>query len=430
MKIKDEEFLASRAKFVAVSLLYSSLLIFIYLDEIVRHWSYMGFNGTFSIFGLALSLTSIFVISFLFPIENSARSYILITMMFFSFIPSIIFFSFASNSLQHSIVFFIAIAIVFLVSSINLKFPYINFSNNNTYMYIIASIIVLALISQAAVGGLQDFNLDIERVYDFRREAASRIPPFFAYVYSNVSSTLIPILVVMSLKLKRYLFLVLSFIMTLFMFGMSHHKSVLFGPIFVAILYMFFSTPKLRSNMIWIFLSVPILSLIDISLVRSSAPDDFSYATSLIIRRVLFVPGMADGAYIDFFSQNVKYYWSYSSILSWAIDSPYNMTPPFLIGYEYFSDLDTSANTGIIGSGFANAGLLGVTIYAIATGVLISIFNFFGEKIDRAVVAAISLTTVFNILTSTDLLTAFLTHGLLLLLVLLVLYPRPSMKAV
>lgn len=430
LNIQNEAALIERSKFVAVSFIFSAILTYIYLDEIVRHWSYMGFKGTFSFFGLAQSSISVLLLSMACPLKNSTKTYVLVTMMFFSFIPSIIYFSYAESGLLYGFIFYVAIVIVFLFSSIGINLPYFGVSNVNAYMYAIAAIISVALIAQAAFGGLEGFNLDIEKVYDFRRETASRMPPIFAYVYSNVSSALIPILVVISIKKKRHAMLAISLVMTLFMFGMSHHKSALFGPIFVALLYLLFSTPRLRAHIILAFMAIPILSLLEIAYVRAGSDGvDFAYATSLIIRRVLFVPGMLDGAYVEFFSQNAKYYWSYSSVLSWAITNPYNMSPPFVIGFEYFADLDTSANTGIIGSGFANAGMLGVAFYAAAAGLLISIFNYYGEKIDRAIVASISLTTVFNILTSTDLLTAFLTHGMLLLIILLALYPREQSNA-
>lgn len=414
---------------MATNVVYSTLLTYIYLDEIVTHWSYMGFHGLFSFAGLALSGVLILIMGAIFPLKDSVGTYILVTLMFFLFIPSIIFFSYSQSGQYHAIVFVIAISIVIFFSQLKIPMPNLAIKNGNTYLYGVVSIVLLALIAQALFGGLENFNLDIERVYDFRREAADKIHPVFAYVYSNVSSALIPIIVVNAIKNRQYAILFLSMIMTVFMFGMSHHKSVLFGPIFVAILYLFFSFPKLRSYMVLIFLLVPVLSLIEISYVRSiSSGQDFAYATSLIIRRVLFVPVMIDGAYVEFFSSNEKYFWSYSKIFSWAIQSPYNVTPPFLIGYEYFVDLDTSANAGIIGSGFANAGSVGVLLYAAITGLLISIFNYFGEIIDRPAVAAICLTTVHNVMASADLLTAFLSHGLLLLIILLAFHPRKNMK--
>ncbi len=105
------------------------------------------------------------------------------------------------------------------------------------------------------------------------------------------------------------------------------------------------------------------------------------------------------------------------------VDNPHGVTAPFLIGEEYFGDTDTSANAGMIGSGYANAGLIGVAVYAALIGLLISVLNAYGRRIGHAFVTAASLSTIFNVVTSTDLVTAILTHGLLLLLLLLALFP-------
>ena len=88
-----------------------------------------------------------------------------------------------------------------------------------------------------------------------------------------------------------------------------------------------------------------------------------------------------------------------------------------------------SANAGMIGSGFSNAGVIGVAIYAMAIGFLISVLNAYGRRIGHAFVTAASLSTLFNLVTSTDLITAILTHGLLLLLLLLALFPPATATA-
>ncbi|MDQ7780787.1 MAG: hypothetical protein RDV41_13915, partial [Planctomycetota bacterium] len=139
----------------------------------------------------------------------------------------------------------------------------------------------------------------------------------------------------------------------------------------------------------------------------------------------LFVPAMLDTLYIDYFSLHEKYYWSSSRLGSWAGENPHGVAAPFLIGSEYFSDNDMSANAGVIGGGYANAGLLGVAIYSIISGLLVAMLNAFGRRAGHALVTAVSLATVFNILTTTDLVTAFLTHGLLLLVLVLALFPDP-----
>jgi hypothetical protein len=133
---------------------------------------------------------------------------------------------------------------------------------------------------------------------------------------------------------------------------------------------------------------------------------------------------MLDGIYIEFFKENVKYYWSFSKIMSWAIDSHYEAPAPFVIGYEYFLDMDMSANTGVIGSGFSNAGFLGVSAYSVIMGLMLSLLNSYGKVIGHVFVASSSVVIFFTIISTTDLSTAVLSHGLLLLVIFLAIMPQ------
>jgi hypothetical protein len=138
------------------------------------------------------------------------------------------------------------------------------------------------------------------------------------------------------------------------------------------------------------------------------------------------VPTLLDGLYIDYFGQRTYYYWSWSRIGSLFVSNPYDQAAPFVIGFEYFSDLDMSANAGVIASGYANAGLPGVALYSMLAGLLLALLNAFGRRIGHAFVAAASLMTFHTILTTADLLTAILSHGVLLLLMMLVLFPSAA----
>jgi hypothetical protein len=205
---------------------------------------------------------------------------------------------------------------------------------------------------------------------------------------------------------------------------MTHHKSVLFGPFVVAFLYLLFQRMDSSRVLGWAFVAILIACLFEIFIMRQilSSPDP-AYMSSLIIRRVLFIPSVLDGLHTDLFSIVSQYYWSTSKIGDWLVDNPHGVTAPFLIGEVYFGDTETSANAGMIGSGYANAGLIGVAVYSALIGLLISVLNAFGRRIGHAFVTAASLSTLFNVVTSTDLVTAMLTHGLLLLLLLLALFP-------
>jgi hypothetical protein len=101
------------------------------------------------------------------------------------------------------------------------------------------------------------------------------------------------------------------------------------------------------------------------------------------------------------------------------IKPPYDLTSPFLIGEAYFGSSEIGANTGYVGSGFAQAGMAGVAIYAIGVGMIVAILQSYGRYLGLPFVGAIMMTQVVTMISSTDFVTLFLTHGMLISLVLL-----------
>lgn len=409
---------------VVIALLYCTIISWIYLNEIVPKWGYMGFRGASSPEAIALSCTITAILSAISSQQYDTRGIILNVMLYLFFIPCAAYLSYSGAYLYHYISFFILIVGTFGISKFPIKAPLLVVLTDKSVLVLTFWAIFFAILIQAAYGGLANFNLDIDRVYEFRQEDALRLPYIFGYLYSNVASVLIPIALTLAFRFGRYSIVLAVFVATVILFGMSHQKSVLFGPIAVAILYIIFSKVRSLSIVGLMFLALPLLSAIEVIYIQYFLQSSESaYWTSVIIRRVLFVPPMLDSFYIEFFSIHKMFFWSNSLLGSWAVDNPYDVPAPFVIGYAYFQDLDSAANTGVIGSGFANAGLIGVLFYSSLTGILIAILNDFGRRIGHAFVAAASLATIVNVTTSTDFLTAILSHGLLLLILLLASFP-------
>ncbi|MDP3971952.1 MAG: hypothetical protein Q8P61_03460 [Candidatus Nanopelagicales bacterium] len=414
---------------VGISLLYVAIMSWIYLTEIVSHWSYMGFRGTFTASGLAVSVVITVATSAMLSQTRDTRAATLACMHYLFFLPAIILLAYSSAPAEHYVAFLIVWGSLTFFSALQFKPPIITTLEPKNILIIVFGAILFALISQAAYGGMATFNLDIERVYEFRREAASNLPTIFGYVYSNVASVLVPLALVLSYKFRAYWLMAIAFACSVMLFGMTHHKSVLFTPPAVALLYILFLRMRSPHMIGIVFLVIPLLCATELIYLRLFVDSsDSGYINSLLARRVLFVPSLLDSLYINYFNDNGKYFWSASHIFSWAIDNPFGVSAPFLIGSEYFYDNDMSANAGVIGSGYSNAGLLGVAVYAAASGALLALLNAHGRRIGHALVTGVSLTTTFNILTTTDLLTAILTHGLLLLLALLAVFPAPGVR--
>jgi hypothetical protein len=410
---------AEKRSHLFLAIAYATLLCWIYTTEIVPIYGYMGFDGIFSLanYAQAIIIVSIFALSL--PVRSDTRSLTLVSILYLFLIPSAVYVSLSEQRPESVALLVGATLSIIIISRLQFALPRLGQFDSAVLRNGMLAITLFLVGAQAYFGGLENFNLDIERVYEFRRESASDLPEFFAYVYSNVSNVFIPFLLITAYIRKNYLQIMLLFTIVIILFGMSHHKSVIFGPPLAFGLYIFFSRnwPIIRFPNAFLF--VPLISVFEIGIYRLAQSIDPAYFTSLLIRRTLFIPPLLDAKYFEFFSVNPLYYWSSSRIFSPFIESNYNISAPFIIGYEYFQDLDTSANTGIIGSGFANGSYWGVLLYSVLVGILISFLNSAGSRISHAFVAAFSFLTIFNLFTSTDLLTAFLTHGLLTLILVL-----------
>ena len=146
------------------------------------------------------------------------------------------------------------------------------------------------------------------------------------------------------------------------------------------------------------------------------------WATALIINRVFLIPAQLNFYYYDFFSHHPKVLWTDSSwlLLDKVIGYPYDLPIPNIIGYEYFNRPETSANTGWLGSGYAHAGALGVFLYAIILGLLFKFLDYKSKALNKNFITT-SFAPFVVYLFSSDLKTMFLTHGLIIYILVLML---------
>lgn len=405
------------------SLAYCGMLAWIYQYEIVLHWWYMGFTGGFTAVKLGVAMVMTVVLAALLPPQKTTRGIIVTVCHYVFFVPYVIYLTASSASALLYVSFVMLAACIYVLSAVRLNLPKGRGLEERQISGIVLVLILVALAALVVFNGLANFNLDIERVYEFRRESEADLPAVFGYLYSNVSSALIPILMILMFRSKNYAVAGLIFLLGVALFGMTHHKSVLFGPLFAGIIYLAIRRMPTITWMSVFFLAIPLLALVEIFYTRATTFGEPAYFTSLIVRRVLLVPPLLDSFHVEFFGHFPKYYWSGSAFGKLAGGGSYDAGAAIVIGSFYFLDADTSANTGVIGSGYANAGLIGVAIYSLGAGAVLSLFNFYGSRSGHFVVAAGGLAIFFNILASADFTTMFLTHGLLLYLIVLNVLP-------
>ncbi len=271
-----------------------------------------------------------------------------------------------------------------------------------------------AFIYGAANGGI---NFDFRKVYDHRSGMSGRI----VLLCSLLGKVFLPFVAVAAVRKGSFFVAAIVVIGAILVFGVSSHKSHLILPLISLAVAYFYSKFDLKDFVGLLTIVIGLATLLHL-IADGNGVSNWVY--SLGVRRALFVPAFLTFEYVEFFSENTKYLWSTSRISFGLLDNPYDVSIPSLIGESLFQD-GTKANVGFIGSGYAQAGILGALIYSIGFGLVVTLFRMFSVSGGEAF--AFCLPTLSTIWQSSDFLTAIFSHfGLLVFAMVVVFFRRSS----
>jgi hypothetical protein len=399
--------LNSNIKFWVCCLVFRLLLEHSYVEFIVPLFEYEGFNLESSWISYseswALYIFGIAVIGkkLLFPSDY------LLGLAFFIFLaPLLVFYGYCDQK-RYTVYL---VAMQFYIA--------LKVSNNFTINYLprtggqlLAVRLAIAISAVASLwilfqGGLDNFNLDFSRVYEFRESTTENVyTSFWGYLVTWATSVTGPLLLCIVLKSRRYWFIIPILLLQVFWYGTTSHKSVLFYPFLVVFAFVFY-----RKNVTLSWIPIGMALLIIMVLINYRLTDNIM-APSMFVRRVFFVPARLTFMYHDFFSREDLVFWS-SSILRYVIRYPYQDPIPLIIGAE-FGETDLWANVGFFGTSYMHAAIFGVVIYGFIGGILLGIIDSIAKSgVENWVIISITSVPFYNLAAHTDLPTALLTHGL------------------
>ena len=434
-QIPETTLFSNRAKFIAISgklsIFVSGLIFFlslsvVYYFDIQKYWEYYGFNFDFSYPKFLISIVTLILFSLLVKTKNNVASF------FYQFIylaylcPALVMFYLGGASVKFFAISCTGIFILIVTSWLRFRRPVLASLSKVSFLGIMLTLTLITVLSIAAFGGWRYFNLNIFRVYEFRSSAANEIPSIFGYINSPVSKVVLPLGILLGLHFKSTTGVILFVIGTVLMFGLTNHKSALVAPIVILIVYSALSRYGVRKSLNILFASLSFIMVAETIFLLAVGETSTGWFATFIVRRVFLVPPLLDNYYVQFFTEHPLIYWSTSKISFGLVNTTYDTTAPFLIGDFFFHSAEMSANAGFVGSGFSNLGFLGVILYAFVLGLILSLLNAHGRDVGHFIVICASLTVMISAITSSDLVTVFLTHGLLFLLICLSLMPRQA----
>lgn len=417
MNYKKLLFKKSNIRILISLLILKVLLDFVYCLFISKVYFYDNFIVEFINYKYILSMLWFVIICISLPKNDNKPSSIILFLHFIIMIlPIFTIYAFKNESN----VYFNLVCSAFCIECILVKkLPTIKIYKIKNVRYIFYTLIgiitVLVYTSMIASNGIPTLDaLNIYNVYKIRAEV--NYPFLMNYLVVWQAAAINPLMIASSFYYKSYKTFLLFFSLQIVIYLITGHKTYLFISFAIIIIIYVLNkknTMRLIINIsIFGFIITYILYKFRITMILGD----------IFIRRFLFVPAQLKFYYYDFISQNRFLHYSEGVIGKiFGFESPYNMNFTNLIADVYFNKPNMSANTGYLGTGYANLGFTGVIIYVVVISIILKIIDSIGKKLDNALVTGIVLFPML-ILNESDLLTTLLTGGLMILLILLYLF--------
>ncbi len=281
------------------------------------------------------------------------------------------------------------------------------------FVFLLLSVVLIGLLLVIQLVGISSLNFDFSLVYELREDVDEKLS-VLGLLGSILPNILVPFLLVMCIKNKKYFYTILTTIVSILLFALTTHKGSIFFPI---IIFSFIAMSKYLNKSFYIYSFLIILLFV--FLISFLLGGIYVWISSLLFRRAIMIPAILNFEYYDFFSENDFSFWSHNSFTFDFLYYPYNSPPQEIIGNEFSGTYEMYANTGWIGAGYMQAGFLGIMIYAFLIGLLFSFVDSLTNKLNETFIIALLLVPFYILLSSSDLPTAFLSHGILLFIVLI-----------
>lgn len=269
-----------------------------------------------------------------------------------------------------------------------------------------------------------NFNLNL--VYEIRNVADTyNIPVLIDYLFSWSKIVNIALFAYLLSK-KRYIYAAMVFLIQVVSFGIDGTKAPFFMLIIVAgvvLLYRKSQYVKYKKMILWGLVAVFVLGLLEIMFT------DSSFIYGVVIRRLMFVPAYLGYCYVDFFSTHVPDYFRGSILRRVGFTSPYGGQLGNMIGANYiYHDETISCNNGLIANAVTNMGDMGILLMPIVLVLILRLVDKVTYGLDQKIYIPIAIYFAI-ILMNGFLSTALLTHGLIPVCILMLLWrsmKRPS----
>lgn len=407
---KNESKSISGLRYIISVIIFRILIDYSYIFFVHVYFAYSGFELNFSpVKYLESWIILIMVISIDPKCLNKVSDFIIVLITVTFLVPLLSYYAItdADRSVIYTILFQLLLTRLFVVGR---PIKILSLSGGRKWSPLILFFFALSLtVYLAAVGGLRNFNLNILLVYEFRESASQTLNDgILGHLVGGMTKGLGPALLAFSVWSRNHKISIFLIGLYVLWFGITSHKSVIFIPLVIFGIYVFFK------NDVRLFRFPFMLILVTAIALMAFLAFDSILLGSLILRRVFFIPAELTFNYFDFFASNQFIYWS-NSLLSDVLVYPYDLSFPELMGN--YTGRGGHANNSFFATSYMHAGFLGVIIYGIVFGIILKVIDSICYRsVPLWMGVAVVVIPLQIVIRSADLFTSLSSHGLILAL--------------
>lgn len=292
-----------------------------------------------------------------------------------------------------------------LASKRNFHIPLLK--NGNILLTLFAIVMAMTVIFISGYYTHFRMNFSLLNVYDLRMEIRElNIPTLLVYLWAPAGNVL-PIILAILIEKRKWLPAIGVIFVIFLNFSINGMKSVLFKLFLCLFFYFFYRKKNILGKVHYLF-----VMLVTISLLEWRVYDSY-FISSLLVRRVLFLPALLDSFYYEYILMNGPVFY----------DGEMTKNITFGMGAEYFDSENMYANNGMFTDAFVNIGYWGCIVYPIIYAIFFQLCDSAFRGHNSQVKFFVTLLIIITLLNS-NFTISLLTHGLFLLCLTVYLLPR------
>ena len=413
-KSDAEMCIKKKRAYVFLVLLYKALLDILYVTGIAKDYAYYGLDFAYTPEKIVIGY-AFFLVILIFIIKHMSHWRPSNLLMFFFeimyFIPGTTFHTYSSSEISF-LWFFIGFYLLFQLANELAKkavkekhkpsSPETMANKRAAYKVFIYALLAFTVFYLVYYNGFK-IKLDFSNVYQIRAQiGSSDIPTVISYI-KNPTGILIPILIYVCLKDKKFVKAFLLIVLQLAMYAFGANKIHLLS-IGVSI-----AMALINRRQIYLWVLVGLSLFLVFSVIYRSAMGELDVLSNVLIRRTMFTPHKMCHDYFTCFSTREPDYWRASILRYFGFQSPYGELTYYIGIYnKTFSNCDN----GLAGDAFGNFGYYSLLIYPFLYFLVFVSYNFMCRGMRKEIIIFLSFiyAVVFY---DAPFFTVMMTHGYL-----------------